>query len=528
MEVENVAIELNRLSGLVSAGKFDKALSGVEILNREVCQVIEKDPTFFVIISNVASIFIDVGHMLPNAASTQKGLDILKKYKTEIIEQISEDAYYYNLSNAKSNLVKEKNPFKQTFSTIEQLIEIKKDLWKAIKSSTDGFNTTPPTYIVNLGNSLKQQFRISEAMACYDLVNSFEIDIPQSWINRSETLIMLSQVSHTYSIQMLEQIKEGYEKVIISEEIPPQWVEHYRQQVRFHQNKIDEACVEAGIESDVHDKEKTEFEYQQLSDYRKFCLSHNLSLSEHGLYCSCVGSSRDNLTIPTAEGVVGDFVIPMEMVLNRLKSEFSFSRHLYFEYVSIGQDNEVLHDSCFSELFNDELLGLDVEKLRTSFRSCFGILDKIGIAICQLFDLYPPNGMVSFQSFWQLDRNNRREKFNNCKNPGLLALYSIATDLNEKKDGEWSFLKQWRNDLEHEFVVVHKYEKPSDIYKSYDFMENIVFIKEEDFIEHLKRLLQLTRSAIFSFVFAVRHKAVNEKKEGAIYLPNSLNSQDYL
>jgi tetratricopeptide (TPR) repeat protein len=363
MEVENVAIELNRLSGLVSAGKFDKALSGVEILNREVCQVIEKDPTFFVIISNVASIFIDVGHMLPNAASTQKGLDILKKYKTEIIEQISEDAYYYNLSNAKSNLVKEKNPFNHTFSTIEQLIEIKKDLWKAIKSSTHGFNTTSPTYIVNLGNSLKQQFRISEAMACYDLVNSFEIDIPQSWINRSETLIMLNQVSHIYSIQMLEQIKEGYEKVIISEEIPPHWVEHYREQVRFHQNKIDEACVEAGIESDVHDKEKTEFEYQQLSDYRKFCLGHNLSLSEHGLYCSCVGSSRDNLTIPTTEGVVGDFVIPMEMVLNRLKSEFSFSRHLYFEYVSIGQDNEVLHDSCFSELFNDELLGLDVEKL---------------------------------------------------------------------------------------------------------------------------------------------------------------------
>jgi hypothetical protein len=100
--------------------------------------------------------------------------------------------------------------------------------------------------------------------------------------------------------------------------------------------------------------------------------------------------------------------------------------------------------------------------------------------------------------------------------------------LNERKDGEWSFLKQLRNDLEHEFVVVHKSETPSDIYDSYEFMDSIVFIKEDDFIEHLRRILQLTRSAIFSFVFTVRDKALNEKKDGAIYLPNSIHRQDYI
>jgi hypothetical protein len=217
----------------------------------------------------------------------------------------------------------------------------------------------------------------------------------------------------------------------------------------------------------------------------------------------------------------------MEMVLNRLKSEFSFARHLYFEYRTEEQDYELLHDSCFSELFNDELLGIDVEKLRTAFRSCFGILDKIAVAICELLDLYPPKGEVYFQSFWQLDQDNRREKFNSQKSPGLLALYSIATDLNDRKGGEWSFFKQLRNDLEHEFVVVHKTYNPSDIYKSYEFIKNIVFINEEDFLNHLERLFQLTRSAIFSFVFAVRDKALNEKEDGRIYLPNSILRKDY-
>jgi len=227
-------------------------------------------------------------------------------------------------------------------------------------------------------------------------------------------------------------------------------------------------------------------------------------------------------------GVVGDFVVPMEIVLNRLKSEFSFARRLYFEYVNNERNHELLHESCFSELFNDELLGLDVEKLRTAFRLCFGILDKIGVAICQLCDLYPPNGNVYFQSFWQLDRDNRRGKFNKHKNPGLLALYSIATDLNDKKHGEWSFLKNWRNNLEHEFVVVYKSETPSDIYNSYGFMKDMIFIKEEEFIEHLKRLLQLTRSAIFSFVFTVRDKAMNEKKDELLYIPHSITRKDYL
>jgi tetratricopeptide (TPR) repeat protein len=521
MDIENIAFELSRLSEMVGIGQFDEALSGVDALYRYIDEGTERNAVFFRIVSNIASIFIDVGHMKPCVESAQKGMDILNQYKNEIVEQIGEDGYFYNLSNAKSNLITEKNPFNHTFSTIEQLVDVKTDLWKAIKSKTQ------PTYVVNLGNSLKQQFRISEALDCYDRVNSLNLDIPQSWINRSETLMMLNQVSNTYSVQMLEQIKNGYENVLSSQEIPPSWVEYYRQQAISQQDKIIEACKDADIEMDLHDLDKSKSEYNELSDYRKFCLDNNLSLSEHGLYCACAGSSRDNLTIPTSGGIVGDFVIPMEMVLNRLKSEFSFARHLYFEYLTTEQDYELLHDSCFSELFNDELLGIDVEKLRTSFRSCFGILDKIGIAICELFDLYPPNGTVYFQSFWQLDRDNRREKFNSHKSPGLLALYSIATDLNDRKGGEWSFLKQLRNDLEHEFVVVHKTDNPSDIYKSYEFIKSIVFIKEDDFLNHLARLLQLTRSAIFSFVFAVRDKALNEKKEGRIYLPNSILRKDY-
>ena len=523
MDFIKISEKCYELSALLDIGEFESAFIGVEELFQEVSECGTKNSSFFKVLSNIAGLYIDIGSMQPNFESAQKGLSILKQNKDKIIPTIGEDLYYYNLSNAKSNLIKEKNHFKNDFSTIEQLVEIKNDLWQAVKlSSTLEKTSAQPTYIVNLGNALKKQFRIVEALECYDSVISLNIDIPQAWLNRSETLLMLNTVSNTFSIQMLEQIKNGYRNVISSTQIPPQWISYYQQQIEFHQNKIDEYCCSAGIKPDIHDTDKTKNEFIDLSCYRKFCLNNNLTLSEHGLYCACAASARDNLTILTTGGVVGDFVVPMEMVLNRLKSEFSFARHLYFEYLTGEFDEELFHESCFSELYNDELLGVDVEKLRTAFRVCFGILDKIGVAICELFDLYPPSQSVYFQSFWQLDHGDRREYFNKHKNPGLLALYSIATDLNHKKDGEWSFLKQWRNDLEHEFVVVYKSETPNDLYDSYTFLKNVVFIKENVFIQNLKRLLQLTRSAIFSFVFTVRDKALKEITDDNPYVYNKI------
>ncbi|WP_339142384.1 LA2681 family HEPN domain-containing protein [Pseudoalteromonas galatheae] len=527
MDLKTIEAELKRLYQAVSVCEFEEARNGAKSLYSQVHDDIEKSPVFYLVISNIAGILIDLEHMKPCPSSSQDGLNILVDHKDGIIEQIGEAAYYYNLSNAKSNLVKVKNPFEHSFSSIEQLVEVKTDLWKAV--NLDKFSSkshVDPTYIVNLGNSLKQQFRITEALECYDLVNSLNLDIPQSWVNRSATLLMLNTVSKSYTIEMLEQIKRGYENVLLSNEVPPIWMEHYKGQVDFHQNKINQIVKQSGIEQVLHDNDKTREEYERLSDYRRFCLDNNLSLSEHALYCPCVASSRDNLTILTSDGIAGEFVIPMEMVLNRLKSEFSFARHLYFEYLTSDIDHELLHDSCFSELLNDELLGVEVEKLRTAFRTCFGILDKIAVAICELLDASPKNKNIYFQNFWRLDQEERRELFNKHKCPGLLALYSIATDLNKNKNGEWSFLKQLRNDLEHEFVVVHKSEEPNDVYSSYQYMENIVFVKEELFIEHLKRLLQLTRSAIFSFVFTVRDKALSEIIDEDVAIPKRIYPQD--
>ena len=153
-------------------------------------------------------------------------------------------------------------------------------------------------------------------------------------------------------------------------------------------------------------------------------------------------------------------------------------------------------------------------------------MDKVGVAICELYDLYPSNKIVAFPSFWQLDKDNRRELFEKIKNPGLLALYSIATDLNDRKSGEWSYYKDWRNAMEHDFLVIHKTGQALDIYDSYQFMKEPIFVDENEFQGHLERLLQLTRSAIFSFVFSVREHANQTEQPGKLLGTISIDRTD--
>lgn len=529
MGIESICDELVELGRLVSLGKFSECLFRATILLEKINELNGGDLRD-ALLFNISGVLIDVGAMQPNQISAKLGVDIVEKNKEAFIRIAGAGEYYYNLSNAKSNFIGEDNPFEHTFESIEQLIEIKSLLWKSVKFHRSESGSAPPQTLVNLANILKRQFRLSEALYFYDRVNDLDLDIPQSWINRSETLQMLNQVSGTFTLQMLHEVKAGYQKVVFSEEIPPAWRKHYQSTVEHHEQKIIDAYTELGVEDVGREVEKHETlnEFEELSNFRKFVLTKHLSLSEHGLYCSCAGSARDNLTIPTGSGIHGDFVPSMEMVLNRLKSEFSLARRFYYEYLHEQVDEEGMHESCYSELFNGEVLGINMEKNRTAFRLCFGILDKIAAAICDLYEVHPPSGNVYFQGFWQLDQGGRREKFEKIKTPGLLALYSLASDLNERKDGELAFFKQWRNDLEHKFLVIHGAESPRDTYGSYRLSEKTIMIKESEFVEHLEQLLQITRSAIFSFVFCVREKGVREGGPEDVYLQNTITRKNYL
>jgi hypothetical protein len=194
---------------------------------------------------------------------------------------------------------------------------------------------------------------------------------------------------------------------------------------------------------------------------------------------------------------------------NRIKSEFSLARQLYFDFLNQNQNDNIHYENAVNGIVN----GIRHEQLRTSFRQCFGILDKIAEGLCYLFDLEIKEGEnIYFESFWISNKKpDRWNIINGFKNIHLTALYSIACDLN-KKNGEFGFYKQWRNRIEHGLFSL---TNPDYIDRNWENDKFSIKTTTENFESKTKHLLQLTRASIFSFVFCVRHELITRKEHGS-------------
>ena len=455
---------------------------------------------------------IDIGEEGQIKEAIKEGIQILQNDRIHFSKFIHEGSTEYNLGNAKSGLfrIQRTQPeFTFTPENIALLTEAKNHYWRGYKLFQSTNSEIIPQLFINLANALDSSGRVVEAIQYYDKVLIENPVFPQANACRSEALMWLNTLSGTYSINLLWQAMQGFANAAKSNDVPG-WL---REQWVKKKDILQKDLLRHGQKKDDidHDLQETKSEAEKHSPFRKFCLTNNLCLSEHSLYCNCVGASKDDLTIPKSiASIGGDFVPKMELRLNRLKSEFALARLLYFESDQTkwkSYENEV----SFTELYEEECVGLRPEMLRTSFRICFGILDKIAHALCELFDLSEIGEPLAFERFWRprgkklsQKQQARWEKINSIENYSLLALYSQATDLNSYT-GEWGNFKSWRNALEHELLILTKGSGNSlDIFEAMKSSRRVLTVDYAEFKDKTIHLLQLTRSAIFNFVFCVR------------------------
>lgn len=504
---------LHKIATLVDQREYYKA--HVECVERLQAIKNKTSKHASVLKAKLAGLLIDLGEEGQNEKAILEGIQTLEDNRKHVSKYIHEGSSEYNLGNAKSGLFKIRRThqgFRFSPESISLLTEAKNHYWRAYKLFQSTDNDIIPQLFVNLANALDTSGRVVEAIQYYDKALAQKTELPQANASRSEALMWLNNLSGSYSINLLWQAMQGFEKAAQASNVPNWFREQWIRKRNALQNELK---LHGHTEENVqHDLKETESEAEKHSSFRKFCLKNNLCLSEHSLYCNCVGASRDNLTIPkSTSSIGGDFVPKMELRLNRLKSEFALARLLYFE-----SDREKWkpydQEISFTELYEDESVGLGPEMLRTGFRLCFGILDKIAHAICELFDLSEPEEPLAFERFWKprgkslsQKQQERWEKVNLIENFSLLALYSQATDLNSHS-GEWGNFKEWRNALEHELLILTcGSSKPLDIFKAINSSRRIVTVDYSEFKDRTLHLLQLTRSAIFNFVFCVRTEA---------------------
>jgi tetratricopeptide (TPR) repeat protein len=498
----------NIISKLLNDRKYDVAL---QELNSQSDDFINNKKDDLYLLAEIASSYIDLGSESYNLDAVNKGISIFKDNYDLLKLKITSDSIDYCLGNGfhaiyKISIKGDDNFFPTPVNVSGPLFEAKQSYLKAFKKiDFENLNDYSIQVLTNLGNNLNHSGRIVEALQLFDTVLEHNPEFPQALGSKADGLLyMIRATNCALTISLFAKIywlfKKAKENANMSEEI--------EKSVEYGINKSAEFLMANGFDFTSLEKDHAldYNEYLNHPDNIKFFLDNFLSLSEHGLYCKCNGAKIDDLRIGFPGYKSRDIKLAeLELLNNRLKSEFSFARQLYFDFLTSNLTDNVHYEDVLFGISN----GIQIEQLRTSFRLCFGILDKIAEGLCYLLDIETAEREnIYFESFWHSKQiPSRWGKINSFRNIHLTALYSIACDLN-KKDGEFGFYKMWRNRLEHGLFSLTSSEYQVKKWQSKRFMEKAT---EENFEKQTKYLLQLTRAAIFSFVFCVRKELINEK-----------------
>jgi tetratricopeptide (TPR) repeat protein len=499
---------LKEIEDLMNAGKYDSARSKTR------SALSSANSTASLWGSALACKMIDIGSETQSKQDLEEGLNYLENSSDSLKNVIQPWSLEYNLANAKKSLFNLQRKLKETevsTASMELLVEAKNSYWKSYKLALkDGMIESHPEILVNLANSLSTSGRVTEALYYFDAAIKNHSNFYMAHLNRSQTLEWLNQLSSTWTVKHLSEVTKGYRKAIeVSKE---RWILESTQSKLERSEKI---LSRYRIGRQLEDEKETKKEFLSLPKHRQKHILTKLTLNEHALYCSCSATSRDNLTIPLKGiSIISDNMLgKMEHFLNRFKAEFGTAR-AFFDDSQVARSKKtkaIEYEAHLTDLSTNEVNSHQVELLRSSFRICIGILDKIAEAICELFNLASAEEKVYFQSFWR-KTNERLKKIDQINNFSLIALYSQATDLNAKS-GEWAHFKDWRNAMEHGlFVVVSDKDKLKDRYATFQNRRRITISTESELKENTEHLLQFTRSAIFNFTFCAREEFLRRTK----------------
>lgn len=510
---------LATVTALLNERSFTEAR---RLLDARVAQGLRTDDrTGRLLLAEIAGCLIDIGCEGRDEPAIRTGLSLLEKNRSLLDGLLTGASIDYNLGNAKSGLaeLRSPNPFAPPgLADHNLLLAAKNHYWAARKAyqRSDNFAKLLGT---NLGSMLRKSGRITEALAAYDDVLADDPAFTMAHFHRGLALLVLEQLSGVRTITLLRQALTEYALTAESADAP---VAVREVAVTMRERTLKRLTARGYTLDQLRGQgEELQRESTEHSAYRQFTLRHHLGLSEHSLYCHCKGSRRDDLRIATNRTpVTGDRVPRFEHILNRLKAEFAAARLLYYQATTDQSWDLHEQEVTYAELFEGETVSIGTELLRTSFRLCLGILDKIALGICELYDVAESHEKLYFESFWQSPAHKGKAGTRwttliaRSKNPALVALYSQATDLGH--DGEWSLFKAWRNDLEHRFLILTDEATPPDRWNAREGTFGTRCVALAEFTQQTLHLLQFTRSAIFNFTYCARHETRASRDQGGI------------
>lgn len=258
--------------------------------------------------------------------------------------------------------------------------------------------------------------------------------------------------------------------------------------------------------------------------YKKWCVRNNLSLN----YINIVSEmgNVDDLHIPNM-GVhywsKDEGKMTYYSWFNIIKQEYNFAR---FQLYQIDTENYQTHASQFKNILVNSLdypsHGYKTEKLKSTLKSVYAVLDKIGLFCGHFFEINTKPGRIDFNN-WYKD-----VKVQVAVESPFNALYWLSQDF-DYKEGHYKDIRRLRNVIEHRYLRILDYAATPLSLELSDTDKYEYNVSYSDLLEFTYEIFKLIKSAIFYMIngFNVQYKnAITDIPENYIFLPLYLDEYE--
>lgn len=270
--------------------------------------------------------------------------------------------------------------------------------------------------------------------------------------------------------------------------------------------------------------------------YRAWCLENRLVLNPLNDLGSWIAASSDELTLPALTGRFGNntngaLPPPIFGFFNQLKQEYASARFMLYE----GAIAKGVHFSDRGVDIADTLdfseFSLATERIRTSFRIAYSLLDKIASLLNTYIGLHTGEKtnkfLLSFKNVW-LNANGKtlNSFFLQSKNKGLCGLYWLSKELHDNElklttAADARELHAIRNALEHKYLKVQ--EGWAAPFIDRQLGDYALTLGSHELEAKTLRVMQIARSAMFYLTFSIEYeesvKAEKHSKDLVVPLP---------
>lgn len=246
--------------------------------------------------------------------------------------------------------------------------------------------------------------------------------------------------------------------------------------------------------------------------YREWCLKNVLFLNTlNDLPVSELCFAGDIIQLPNM--IVGIHDKPIfHGMFSQLKQEYIYARYTYYSTLNSAAEPHFADKETYIIAHTDYAqYSIRLEKLKTAFKTLYGMFDKIAFFLEHYFDLGIKERDINFRSIWQdstgfgKKRYHYKHTLDPNQNFALSSLYWISKDFFEKFEDspnpELKRIKDIRDSLEHKYVKINDAFFEDRIEKYGDGLA--LYVSDEELYDVTLRLLKILREAIINLSLCV-------------------------